>query len=461
MTVKRRLFGTKEFYKNALLLALPVMGQSLIQNLVTLIDNFMVAGLGDIKMSGTSIVGDYVFVITVLLNAICMAGGIFVTQYYGAKEKEGMKQAVYFKAILSIVVLIIVEFVFTVFPKEALGLMVMGNSQADVIIDEGIKYLRVILLTVPFMVVTYICSSSLKDTENVKAPLYFSLVAALINMFFNYCFIYGNLGFPRLELVGAAIATLIARVCETIAYIVYVKKIDASFLIRIKDITKIDRRLFKDMLKTSVMVIISESIWALAETVTTAVYNGRGGADVVSGMSASFTIANLYFVAFGGINVATCVIIGKLLGEGKLEEAREKRRWLSSGITVFSLIIMLFAMMTALLVPILYGNLSDAAQTIAIEMVFYMALLMPPWIILNVQLAISRSGGDTKMGFIFDGLANLFLLIPLVIILAKLTNLGPVEIYIISKFVDVIKIVACFFWLNQERWLVNLTTKDV
>lgn len=460
MTVKKRLFGTKKFYVDALLLALPVMGQSLVQNLVTLIDNFMVAGLGDIKMSGVSIVGDYVFVFTVLLNAICMAGGIFVTQYYGAKDKEGMKQAVYFKSILGSILLVISFIICFFFPRQVLGLMVIGNSQAEVIIDEGVKYLRVILLTGLPMLITYICSSSLKDTENVNVPLYFSVGAALVNMFFNYCFIYGNLGFPRLELVGAAIATVIARICETIAYLVYIKKTDAPFAIKIKDVVSIDKRLFKDMLKTSIMVIVSESIWALAETVTTAVYNGRGGADVVSGMSASFTIANLYFVAFGGINVATCVIIGKLLGEGKLDEAREKRRWLSSGITVFSLVIMLVAMSTSLLVPVLYGNLSVAAQTIAKEMVFYMALLMPPWIILNVQLAIARSGGDTKMGFILDGLANLFLMIPIVVILAKFTNMGPVGIYIISKIVDVVKVIACFFWLNQEKWLVNLTVKD-
>lgn len=244
------------------------------------------------------------------------------------------------------------------------------------------------------------------------------------------------------------------------AYLIYIRKINAPFAIRIKEIVNIDKRLFKDMLKTSVMVIVSESIWALAETISTAVYNGRGGADVVSGMSASFTIANLYFVAFSGINVATCVIIGKLLGEGKLEEAREKRRWLGTGVTIFSLVIMLVAMATSLLVPIIYSNLSTAAQTIAVEMVFYMALLMPPWIILNVQLAIARSGGDTKMGFIFDGLANLFIMIPLIILLAKFTDMGPVEIYIISKIVDVVKIIACYFWLNQEKWLVNLTVQE-
>ena len=59
-------------------------------------------------------------------------------------------------------------------------------------------------------------------------------------------------------------------------------------------------------------------LWGISETVTTALYNGRGGADVVSGMAASFAIANLFFVAFSGITTATGVILGSTLGSGEL-----------------------------------------------------------------------------------------------------------------------------------------------
>ena len=74
------LFGPAGFYKKALLIALPVMAQLLIQNMVSLIDNFMVSGLGDVKMSGVNISGQILFVFMVLLNTICTAGGIFMTQ---------------------------------------------------------------------------------------------------------------------------------------------------------------------------------------------------------------------------------------------------------------------------------------------------------------------------------------------------------------------------------------------
>ena len=76
-----RSFGPASFYAQALKIAIPVMAQMLIQNLVSLIDNFMVAGLGDVKMSGVNICGQIIFVCMVFMNTICMAGGIFMTQF--------------------------------------------------------------------------------------------------------------------------------------------------------------------------------------------------------------------------------------------------------------------------------------------------------------------------------------------------------------------------------------------
>ena len=93
MNYRGRLFGSGMFYKNALVIAVPIMLQQLIQSLVSLIDNFMVSGLGDVSMSGVNVAGQLLFVFMVFLNAICMTGGIFMTQFYGARNREGMGQA--------------------------------------------------------------------------------------------------------------------------------------------------------------------------------------------------------------------------------------------------------------------------------------------------------------------------------------------------------------------------------
>lgn len=91
------LFGSGKFYKNALSIAVPIMLQQLIQSMVSLVDNFMVSGLGDVAMSGVNVAGQIIFVFMVYVNTICMAGGIFMTQYFGADDENGMGQAFRFK----------------------------------------------------------------------------------------------------------------------------------------------------------------------------------------------------------------------------------------------------------------------------------------------------------------------------------------------------------------------------
>ena len=98
---KHTYFGTTHFYTRALSIALPVMAQLFVQSFVSLIDNFMVAGLGDIKMAGVNTAGMIIFVFIILVNTLCSAGGIFMSQFRGAKDSEGMQQSLRFKLLLT------------------------------------------------------------------------------------------------------------------------------------------------------------------------------------------------------------------------------------------------------------------------------------------------------------------------------------------------------------------------
>ena len=327
-TNNHKLFGPLKFYGKALSIAIPIMLQSLIQSLVSLIDNFMVSGLGDVSMSGVNVAGQVNFVFWVYLNAICMAGGIFLTQFFGAKDNEGMKQAFRFKLAMGLASFIPYVLVCLVFPRQILSLMLIGNNDAELILDEGVKYIKILFFMGIPMTVSMCIASSLKDMGRVKAPLIVTIIATLTNTMFNYLLIYGNFGFPRLGVQGAALATVIARTLEVVVFIIIYIKTKPDFAVRLSELLGIDRKLFIKILRKGSLVLFCEMVWILSETLTTAIYNGRGGADVVSGMASSFTFANLFFVAFGGIYSSTGVILGKTLGMGNLEKARCEKKWL-------------------------------------------------------------------------------------------------------------------------------------
>ena len=82
----------------------------------------------------------------------------------------------------------------------------------------GVSYLQWILPTYYCMGLSLTCTIILRSVGQVKIPLIRSIIAFFINVFFNWVFIFGNLGAPRMEIAGAALGTLIARVLSCCLY---------------------------------------------------------------------------------------------------------------------------------------------------------------------------------------------------------------------------------------------------
>ena len=87
------------------------------------------------------------------------------------------------------------------------------------------------------------------------------------------------------------------------------------------------------------------------------------------------------------------------------------------------------------------------------------SLYMPLWVYTNVQFSVARAGGDTVMGAVVDGGMTLFVVIPGILLLANLTNWGPVLMYGVLKLTDIVKIATARLWLKKEKWVKNLTVR--
>ncbi|MCX7026846.1 MAG: MATE family efflux transporter [Spirochaetes bacterium] len=454
------LFGPASFYKAALSIAVPVMVQSLLTGLVSLVDNFMVAALGDAKMAGVNVANQINFIYMVIINTICMAGGIYLSQHRGAGDKEGMKQAFRFKLILAIAVSLVHLVICMLFAEPLLGLMLGGNAGGGEIVAEGARYLRAVSPSFLFIGINVAISTAFRDTGVTTISLVVSVLAALTNTFFNWILIYGNLGAPRLEVTGAAIATNMARFVEMGLFLAMLLRRKPDFSIRIRNLFRIDRGLFRAILSKSGMMLFSETAWVMSETIITALYNGRGGAETVAGMAAGWTIANIMFLAFPGIQAMTAVVVGSTLGAGRLEEGKRKARWVMSGSVFLGIGVGLVAAATTFIIPIVFANLSPAARGVTKGIVFVIAAYLPLWCLLNSQFAVSRAGGDTLMGVWADVGVSYAFFIPAAIIIAKTTNWGPVALFGIAKLSDIPKIFVAAWWLRKERWVKNLAVKS-
>lgn len=450
-------FGNMQFYKKALVIGVPVILQSFIQNFISLINSFMVSGLGDIKMSGVSISEQILYIFTILQNAVCTSGGIFLTQFSGSKDKEGMQQSFVFKLVTSFSLSIVYFLVTMVFTGRILSLMVIGNTQADLILAQGEEYMFLMGCLGVQTTISCILASSYQEIGKVKIPLIISVTAAVINTFLNWGLIYGNLGMPRLEVKGAAYAAIIAKTIEMILFISYAIK-DKPDFIDLSVLKRVDFKLFGQILRKGSMIILSQMMWVVSETVSQAIYNGRGGADIVSGMSASFAISNLIVASLTGISTATSVTIGKSLGSNQLSQARQEKVWMLSAAVVFGGFVCLIGFCSVALVPIIFGSLSQNAQNVCKSMLIQIALFIPIWTYVNTQLAVSRAGGDTKACMLVDG-CNTLVMIPMLFLMANFTNWSPITMYLAVKLLDVGKIMIAHNALKKERWVVSLAVK--
>jgi putative MATE family efflux protein len=453
----RKYFGDMQFYKKAFMIGIPVMLQALLQSLISLINSFMVSGLGDVKMSGVNISGQVLYIFIILQNAICTSGGIFLTQFSGAKDKEGMRQAFAFKLITSFSLSIVYFLVTMVFTRKVLSFMVIGNNQADSILDQAQEYMFLMGFVGVQMIISYIFATCYREIGKVKVPLIISVSAAVINAFLCWVLIYGNLGMPRLEVKGAAYAAIIANTIEMLLFVGYTVK-DKPDFVDMSVLKRIDWKLFGEILRKGSMIILSQLMFVASETIASAVYNSRGGADVVSGIAASFAISNLLSSSYTGITTAAGVIIGKSLGSNQLDRARQEKVWMLSAAVVFGLFLCLGCFGASALVPIVFVSLSQNAQNICKGMVMLIAVLIPLWTYINVQLAILRAGGDTQVCMWVDG-GTAAVMIPMLFLMAAFTNWSPIIMYLAAKSLDIGKIMVANYALKKERWVVNLSTQ--
>jgi Na+-driven multidrug efflux pump len=299
---------------------------------------------------------------------------------------------------------------------------------------------------------------SFREIGKTVPPLLISAGATILNCIFNWILIYGNLGAPALGVNGAALATIIARVAEALAYLVYAHVSKAPFYVKFTRLFHLRLSLIKEILGRSAMMFLSDSSWIVTETVMTALYNGRGGAETVAGMAAGLAIANLTFLVWSGLFTVSNVLIGGSLGAGKLEEAKKRARWIESGATLAGFVVALVVMaLSQLLVPIVFGNLSSEARSICFGIIYVVLIYMPFWALLNSVWAITRAGGDTFTGMVADVTVNIFLFLPACFLLAFFTSIGPWQLYAIVKLTDIVKYAIARHLMNKERWVRNVT----
>lgn len=463
MNLKKKLIGDKAFYKMVLGVVIPIVIQNGITNFVGLLDNIMVGRIGTEQMSGISIVNQLLMVFNLAIFGAVSGAGIFGAQFYGCKNNKGVQQTFRFK--FYICAAIVVAGILLLFCKgnELILLYLHGDenrASLEATLGYGREYMLVMLFGLLPFVVEEIYAGTLRECGETKVPMVAGAVAVAVNLVLNYLLIFGKFGCPEWGVVGAAVATVISRIVQMIIVIVWTHTHTQRmpFIVGAYREWRIPAHLTENIVKKGIPLMINEILWATGMAILTQCYSMRG-LDAVAALNISTTISNLFGVVYIAMGSAISIIVGQLLGAGKMEEAKDT----DTKLIAFSVLSCLaFGGVMALFsgqFPKLY-NTSDSVKALAGSLLRAAACCMPLWAFMHAAYFTLRTGGKTFITFLFDSVFLWVASIPVAYVLSRYTTLPLIPIYICVLMLDGFKCIIGFVLVKKGVWVNNIVSQE-
>lgn len=448
------LIGTKSFYKTLFAISFPIVLQQLLTSSLQLIDNLMVGSLGELAIGSVSVVNQLYFVIILITFGALGGAGIYTAQYFGSGEYEKLKQTFRFKLIIALLLVILSLLAFTFLGRFLIGLF----TENEITIDGGVTYLNIVKWSMLPWAFSIAISTTFREIGITKQLLGITLGAIITNTVLNYLLIFGNFGFPELGIAGAAYGTLASRFVEFgLMFVLLVRK-GKIFNTAPKDIFKINSLVLKGIIIMALPLLINEFFWSMGQTMFLQSYSTRGD-SALAAMNITNAISQLVFVTFGGIGTGIAVLVGNTLGKNQLDVAKDNAKKVVAFAVVFAFFTgaMLFVLSFFLLD--LY-DVSEATKWLARNNIRINAIFIPVFSF-NVSMYFTlRAGGDTTSTMLMDSGYMWVIQVPVVFILARVTDLNVIMLFLIVQLLELPKSVFALSRYRKENWVRNLAIEN-
>ena len=456
----RKYVGNRKFYRRLMGIAVPIMVQNAITNFVSLLDNIMVGQIGTEEMSGVAIVNQLMFVFFLTIFGGLSGVGIFTAQYYGQRDDEGIRHTFRYKLWMGAILTVIAVLVFIFFGERLIRLFLNGDASAgnvDEALMHGKTYIDIIMFSMPAVAISFSYTGTMRDCGKTVMPMVSGIIAVLTNLVLDYVLIFGKFGFPKLGVAGAATATVIARYIEMAVVVIwchthtkiytYVKGLYRTMLV--------PWRMVKEFFIKGMPILINETVWSIGMSTLVQCYSMRG-MEAVAALNISNTISNLLNVVFIAMGDAVAIIVGQLLGAGKMEEAKSTDTKIIAFAFASGFIVSIGLVIASFFFPGLY-NTTDEVQSLAASFMLIQAIFMPQIAILHTSYFTLRSGGKTMITFAFDSGVLWLLSIPTAFVLSRFTGISVVWIITIVNLLDCVKCAVGLILVKKNTWMQTIT----
>lgn len=313
----------KRFYITLFTLTLPIALQNVISFTVNLADNIMVGALGEEALAGVYAASHVSTLLQMLVLGISAAMILLSAQYVGKNDFTAVKKIISIGLKFSLISGVVVWMAVFFFPNEVLSLF----TDDPVVAQYGKSYIEILCFSYVFFCLTNVFISAMRCVKTVILGTVISVISLMVNVFFNWVFIYGNLSAPVMGVEGAAIATVIARVVECLIVVIYVFFFDKKLKIKFTELFRGSKILFYDFIKYGLPAITGDVFWGVNLAVQGAIV-GRLGDSTISAVSIANTVFQIVSVFSYGVKDAASVMVGVAIGEGNEPKVRQYSRTL-------------------------------------------------------------------------------------------------------------------------------------
>ena len=456
MKINETIRESKPYFKRMILIAIPIMIQNGITNFVSMLDNIMVGRVGTLQMTAVSIVNQLIFIFGLCIFGAMSGAGIFTAQFYGKKDKDGVRSTLQYKIVTALLLAVLGAVVFSLLGKTLISAYLQGEGTPEDIASVmayAKGYLRITIIgTVPFAL-AQAYASTMRDTSDRLIPMISTVSAVFVNLIFNYLLIFGKFGFPELGVNGAAIATTMSRFVELAILLIWAHthKNKYDFIPGLFTTFTITKSQVWKITKVTIPLLLNETLWAAGIAILNQCYSVRG-LNVVAAINIVSTLTNVFNVAFIAFGHATGIILSQMLGAGE----KKKAKFAAPRLYIFSVVVVVFIAvvmaMCAPLFPKIY-NTEETVRTLATYLILTAALFMPFQAGTNAGYFTLRSGGKTLMTFIFDCGFVWIINIPLAFVLSRFTDLYIVYLYACVLATEVLKCILSYILVKKGIWL--------
>lgn len=441
----------KDFKKKLFEIALPVTVQSLMQSSLSLIDQIMIGSLGSECIAGIGLAGKFTSLFSVTVAAIVTAAGILISQYFGAKNERGVRDSFYLPLYLSFILVAFFSFLSVLLPNQVMSLY--ANDEKTV--EKAASYL--IFRTPGYFatVITMFVSTMFRNMNRAKLPAVAGIIAIITNTVMNWLLIYGIFIFPRLEEVGASLATSVSQIVEMmILFILFVREKKNKNLF-LKPTLRFSKEFCKNAFSILLPILVGEFLWSLSENVYAVIY-GHLGTEACAAMTLMYPIQGIAIGALCGVSSASGIIVGKSLGADEIEKAYSQavdfvKLTVSAGILIGIVVCSISPLYVMLF------NVAPETRLITIKILMAFAAVFTAKVFnMVVGGGVLQSGGQTKFMTLVNIIGPWLFGVPLGFLAACCLKLSIWWVYLFLSLEEYVRLIISVWLLKSRRWMKNV-----